>query len=817
MANPGSEVSTVKDPLDEDGKPSYGYWLGQLEAYDRAAKRSLKEGQEAWDEFMAGGHRVDAVTDIVKDDDARYPLYWSASRILKPALYSRIPIPVAEKAIESLDDNIARLASICAERRAKYCIRSCEFDEVMGVTVDNYIHTGKATYRVCVDSEVEEPNEVPEQEESPAEEMPPPTAEQPNLPPEILGSGQDDTLSGPTPESMPMVSSVAPDIQAKVKIELIPIHFKDIRHNPNARYDSEITWMSFDSWMTKHDIAERWPGREKLFNYKPLKESKKDSSSEERGIPELGVTVTEIWDKQRLEVYWLCKEYTSEEGSKKEFVETKPDPYKLKGFIPAPRFMLGTRGPNNLFTVPDFSQLKPMFNQMHAMAARFKTTMRATRVVGLVDGSIPELKDMETLGDSEWIFLTKFREIFTDKKLADLIEFFPTKELAESANMLSQAIRDMEQTVYSLWGIPDILRGITDPNITVEAQQQAGKFISGMFSSIQREFQRLVRDGIEMMVDLCSTIFPVTKRAEIDGFQFMKPEDQQIWPQVDQLLQNDEERSIRIDIETDSTHTMNQNAEIEQANYLAKTITEGFGAVATASAQNPLYGVAALKALMIVIPKLRMGKEIEEELRPILQQVEQQAQQPQPDPEQQKAQQQAQLEQVKAQAKMEQEQVKAQAAMQAENTRAQADIAIENSKTQSKAALQQQAAQHKAELAQIQAMADRKSAQDQAALLQLKSELQAKLELHKSALDAALSKAEAIREAKQTALEAAIAFTQKTSEAQASSAKEKSAAKSSPVHLNINVEGSKPGKRRATIVHDENGNATIESQDAEGA
>lgn len=813
MANPGSPTSAIKDPEDEKGKPSYGYWLGQLEAYDRAARRSLKEAQEAWDEFTAGGRRVDAVSDIVKDDDARYPLYWSTSRVLRPALYSRTPIPVAEKAIDSLDDNVARLASICAERRAKYCIRSCEFDEVMRVTVDNFIHTGKATFRICFDSEIEEQDE----KEAPAEEMPPPTAPQPELPPEAIGQPNGDMGMGATdPNStggdygnmLPSAPSAPSEPKVKVKIELLPVHFKDIRHTPNARYDSEITWFSYDSWMTKQDVEERWDAEKaKRFNYTPLKESKKDTnqSSEERGIPELGVTITEIWNKRKKQVYWLCKDYDGDEGQK-EFIEVKDDPYKLMGFVPSPRFMLGTHGPNNMFTVPDYTQLKPLFSQVHAMAARFRTTMRAARVVGLVDGSVPELKDMETLGDSEFITLAKFQEIFANKKLEDLIEFFPTKELSEAAANLWQAVKEVEQAVYSLWGIPDILRGITDPNVTVEAQQQAGKFISGMFSSVQREFQRLVRDGIEMMVDMCSTLFPASKRLEIDGVQFMTPEDQQLWPQVDQLLQNDEERSIRIEIETDSTHTLNQNAEIEQANYLAKTLTDGFGAVATASAQNPLYGVAALKALLLVIAKVRTGKEIEEEIRPMVKMLEQQAQQPQPDPEAQKAQQQAQLEQVKSQAKMQIEQAKAQAQMQAENTRAQADIAIKNSETQGKAALQQQQAQHKAELAQIQALADQKNTQSQAALMQLKTELQGKLELHKTVLDAALSKAEAQRELKQTALEASIAFSQKAAETKASGDK-------GPPNITVHVEPNKPKRRKVKITHDAEGNATVDSQE----
>lgn len=609
------EIESNKTPTTADGKPNIKFWLGQIEAYDRMAKPYLRDGQRAWDEYTAHAHRVTSTKDLNAPAATRYPLYWSCTRVIRPALYSRTPIPVAKKAFDSMKAPAARLAAILAERRANYLIRACPFDRVMYATRDDFIHTGRGTFRVCFELEGYQNEE--------------------------LGEIQDEQQQ----EGAPL-----PDLD-DIRCYLMPVHFRDIRHTPNARHQDEIEWMSHDSWMTREDVEARF-GKDVAdkLTYSPFADYRKDKEERDQaaGIPQTGATITEIWDKRTKRVLWVDKNF------KDDFLDTKDDPYQLAGFFPFAPFILGTTGPDHLLAVPDYVQLEPMFEQLHGALDRFRRVLRASRTVGIYDGAAPELKDaLEGSPDGDFVAIEKFKELLGEGDMERLIKFFPTEKLMQAATFLMQAIEAFEQKVYELWGIPDILRGISDPQETAAAQQQKGKFIAGMFSATQREFQRIVRDGIEMLVDLASTKFPVAKRMEIDGFQFMDQQEQQIWQMADAILADDSQRLIELDIETDSTITMNENADIEQANYLAKTVLDGLAALA--AQPDPILKMIALETSILTIQKLRNGKQIEEKLEPLRQQLMQQIQNPPqqpPDPAMIKAQTDMQIAQAKQQTEM---------------------------------------------------------------------------------------------------------------------------------------------------------------------
>lgn len=679
------------------------YWTTNIEAAKDATRRSNEQARDAWrDYLLVEGNEVRA-TKLVA-----FPAWWSSVKVMQPAYYSRTPITISEKAFDTMRDPIARLSAVSLERLAQYLMRSTPFDRVMYSTRDTYINTAKATVRVRFDATFN--TEL--------------SKEYYSVVPGIDENGEK-TAQYVGADGSPFEGELKQDDQGFYAenetetlegecVEQVPVHYCDIVHTPNARHWEEIDWLAFREHMIKEDVAQRF-GEDiaEKVKYSELKKEDGEDAEGTKRLPTQYACIWEIWDKRKKKVYWLADNY------KEGFLDEKEDPYKLRGFFPCPPFILGTVGPDNLYPTPDHAILKPLIDQISAMARRLRALIRSSKRTGLYDKSIDELSQLEDdSNDAGFIGVRDFQRLVEKGGLETLVQYFPVDKLVQGAQQMAEALQLYENKFYELRGIPDILRGTSDPSETAAAQQLKGKFTSLRFSAEQREFQRLVRDAIELACDLALKQFSQQKLSTIMGYQFMTPEEQQLWPQALALLQDDEHRHIRIELETDSTITMNQNADIEQYNYLAKTVFDGLGAVAQASNQNPLFTKAAIEMMLLAVRKLQQGKQIEEALQPLIDGLSSQQQQQKPDPAILKTQ---------AQIAANREKTMAQIAMQDRKT--QAEIIRDDKKAAHDMQMEQFDAQHQQELKSAELELAAFKTQMQKEIEQFKAELTAKIKL----------------------------------------------------------------------------------------
>jgi hypothetical protein len=697
------EDSPSENPTD-DGKPNHAYWRSQIDAAKEAQKETSEANQAAWDEYTRksrkGGNK------LRKNNADFCPTFWSSIRTIQPAYYSRTPKLIAEKADDSLNDTIANYACLNLERLAKYLIRAQKsFDGTQAIARDTYLLGGKATTRVICETIItDEPVKIRYAEH----QIPDPATQQPTV--VYL-----DSHGQPAPEGVELfrdeegvyAESLEEKLE-KIKVNLIPVRYDDVLHTPNARDHDEVDWMSYGGSFTKPQV-------DKLFGKKvaeaiPYSEHGKDEDTkkkkhrENKTVPTKYARIWEIWDKTSGELYWLAEGHT-------ELIRAEGyqggDPYELDGFFPSPPFILGTCGQDDMYPTPDFIQLEPLINQIHALYSRLKSLIRALKRKGMYDASFSELAKLGNITDeTEFLAIVNFQKLVNDKGgLEALVSWFPVKEVAAAVQELAQALQLYEQKFNELAGIPDLLRGTSDPNETAAAQQLKGKFLSLRFSANQRDFQSLVRDGIELMCDLALKKFSDEKLAEICGVKYQEAQEQEMFPECLILLRNDEERKIRIDIETDSTITMNENAEIEQANYLAKTVFEGIAAVGQARQQAPEVLPVAAQTFKYAISKLRDGKQIESALKASIEAMMQPP--PPPDPSQDpaliKAQAQMQLDKQKAEQQMQLQAMKTQQEMILAEQKFRAEMYFEERKMASKERLETLDAQHQQQQAALEA------------------------------------------------------------------------------------------------------------------
>ena len=619
-----------KDP-EEEGKPSLHYWRSQLQAYDNAADGWKKDVDAAFDEYLneqgkARGERNSKVT-------THLPLFWSCVRTIQPALYSRTPVIVTEKSFKEMQDPVARLAAVMAERLGKYLVKTSGFDRTMALAVTHFIMSEKITNRVIFDSAVSDVH-VPYED-----------------------GGQ-------------MMMNIEQRLDY-IKCETEPWHYRDGRHTPNARHQGEIDWMSFDTLLTRTEVEETF-GEDAAteLTFSPMGNGKdKDRSKEIKGLPAHFATITEIWDKKKRKVYYLSPGYS--EWLKHENNPDGGDPYKLKDFFPCAPFMLGTFGAEDMFTRPAYVQLSDLIDQVHGAFDRLRRQILALKKVGVFDASKPELAELNAIAaEGQFIGVADLDTLLGPNGTLDkLIHFFPTDQIAKGVTELKAVIADFKNEFFDLWGIPDIYRGITDPNETLGAQQLKGKHMSVRFSVLQREVQRLARDTIEIMCDLYLQKCPEIKLAEIMGYKFMNQQTEApLFVQALQLLKNDEERCVRLEIETDSTINMDIESEVEHKNNLAKTMFEGITALQHVP---PAFMPVAAKAVELTVRAMREGKQVEDDLEQSMQSMLEASKAPPPPPPEDKS---VQVAQIKAQS----DQQKIQADMQ----QSQSDLQVKGQEIQ---------------------------------------------------------------------------------------------------------------------------------------
>lgn len=751
-------VDTAGLTPEKDGKPNLIFWKARLEAFDNMAKPWHSDVDEAYDEYMnQSGAAVAgrAQSSSNRSSGTHYPIFWSAVRTIQPAFYSRTPVIVTEKSFKEMRDPVARLAAVMLERLGKYAVRTSAFDRAMIAAVTQFIMSEKTTLRVIFEAGFKQEetrsylSPVMMPYEGADNQMMISTAYVDDDGAEFEGEPDQD-------EQGRYFSSGLQEVVDYMRCDTEVPHYKDMRHTPNARHWGEIDWISFDSQLTRTEFEETFGeevAREVTFSSQ-ADHKDKHRKREVKGLPDQFAVVTEIWDKRKKRIYYLTPGYgqwlTHKNNPKGE------DPYKLRCFFPVAPFLLGTIGPNDLFSSPAYVQLKDFIDQVHAAFDRLRRLILAMKKTGVYDASKPGLSEINSsTSEGQFIGVEDLGSLLgPNGDLDRVIKFFPTDQIAKGVVDLKTAIVDFENKFYDLWGIPDIYRGITDPNETLGAQQMKGKHMSVRFSQLQREVQRLARDTIEIMCDMYLAMCPNAQLAEYVGYQFMTPEEQQLFPQALQLLKDDTERTIRVEIETDSTITQNINADIEQKNYLAKTLMDGFAAVATASQQNPMFGIAAMQVVALVVRGLEKGKEIEDVFEQLIQSMQQQAQQPAPpDPK-------LQIEQMKQQGKMQElqmhgqlKQQELQGKAQIEQIQAQADIASNTAKTQADIARENVKAQSKMAIEERMAMME-------AQLMQMRAHLEAQTHLVSTAADMGVKKFDAQQAAKLQAKQAERAFTE---------------------------------------------------------
>jgi hypothetical protein len=569
------------------------------------------------------------------NEAAQFNIFWSNVNTLIPAVFARMPkAAVSRRFVDN--DPIGRVASLLIERNLDYEIEHLpDFRSAMHNCVEDRFLGGRGTAWVRYD-----PHITAQDDGQITEDVPDP---------------QDHTTPGEPAE--------------QIDYECSPtdyVYWRDFGHTA-ARTWEEVTCVWRWVYMTEEALKARFPDKWKQI---PLDTGPQKLERSGRGekVNNNCAKVCELWDKERGRAVWLSKHLP-------DLIDERDDPLDLEGFFPCPKPLYATTTTDTLVPVPDLVLYQDQANELDILSDRIDGLVKALRVRGIYDASIPELQRLLTEGDNNTLIGTSKWQQFSEKGgLKGAIDLLPINDIASALMQAYQARADIKSQVYEITGISDIVRGQGAASETATAQQIKGQYAGLRLKSMQESVAMFATELLRIKAQIICTKYQDKTITDYAAAEQMSQEDQAMIPAALQLIRNEPLRCFRIEVAADSLVQIDeQQTQADRVNFL-NTFATFLREAVPAGQQVPEMVPAIVGALKFGVAGFKQARSLEGVLDAALQQLQikaaNNAANPPPNPELQKA------------------QAKAQADAQAAQMQAQADAQVEQMRAQMQAHLQ---------------------------------------------------------------------------------------------------------------------------------
>jgi hypothetical protein len=410
----------------------------------------LQESEDAFRDYNTHCDRIDenfaALERLASmERDKQYQVFWANMEVIKPSIYAKPPTPVVTPKFKDRRP-VPQQASELAERCAIVAFDLANIDELMKLVRDDVALLNRGVAWCRYES----------------------------------GQGRDHP-------------------------ERIAVDFKnrrDFLHSISRNW-REVTWVAAASYMTRAEARARFAPTSgdayKDVEYKVDKEAKEVGGADNR---ERG-KFWEIWDRTNARVIWVA------EGSEVILDEDYPH-LSLRNFFPCPKPAYGAVQRNSLVPVPDVLQYRDQLEEVNMLTGRIHALSDAIEVKGFYPAGGGELADavqtainIKTPGRvlvpvSNWAAFGGSKEV---------IIWLPIDVIATTIQGLVALRKQVIDDIYQITGLADIMRGDTDPDETLGAQQIKTQYGSTRIRDKQQEMVRLARDLVEIATEVITEKF----------------------------------------------------------------------------------------------------------------------------------------------------------------------------------------------------------------------------------------------------------------------------------------------------------------------
>ncbi|SEO77933.1 hypothetical protein SAMN05216316_1073 [Nitrosovibrio sp. Nv6] len=613
-------------------------YLLDIELYERTYKSWEARGRKIVKRYRDERNEMQGA-------DARYNILWSNVQTVLPAVFARLPKPEVSRRYKDKDP-VGRVAALLLERALSYEVEQySDYASAVGNSVEDRLLPGRGVAWVRYE----------------------PVTKSVELPSEESDAQITEDVEKPTSAEI-------------IDYECAPVDYvawTDFGHNVARTWEEvSIVWRRVP--LSRAECVARFGkeiGNEIALDQKSDFEDNVLSTPEGETLKK--ATIYEIWDKKEGIAVWLSKSHP-------EALDVVDDPLGLDCFFPCPKPLYATTTTDSLIPVADYAQYQDQAREIDTICERIDGLVRAVKVVGVYDATQTGVQRMLQEGVNNTLIPVDNWMMFAEKGgIKGVVEFMPLDMVVVALNALYLAREQVKQTIYEITGISDIIRGATDPNETLGAQQLKGQFASKRLKKLQDNVAQFATELLKIKAQIICKHYQTESIATISGAGQLSQQDQALVPQALELLRDDVMSDFRIEISSDSLIEVDEQQEKQNRMEFIEAVSTFIEKAALAPPQFApmlgevlLYGVRAFKA----------GKTIEGTIEDAVEQAKEQAaqpQEPQPDPEIIKAQMQMQLEQER---------------LKGDQERAQQQMMMDQDMEMKKAELQQQTELKKAAL-----------------------------------------------------------------------------------------------------------------------
>ena len=584
-------------------------WTDDVAAYERWAKEWETRNEKILKRYRdKRGQNQSA---------ARFNILWSNVQTLVPATYSKVPKPDVSRRFRD-SDPIGRIASLIVERGLEFEITHYPFyrDALKQCVLDRFLG-GRGTSWVRY-----EPHMKPMEDVQITEDVDPPE---------------------------------------EIDYECAPVDYvswRDFGHSI-ARTWAEVTRVWRKVYMGREALIARF-GKE-VGKAIPLDELPEDMKRQEqfKGVKELAC-IYEGWDREARKAVWFCKA-VKDVLDERDINADPESPPLFDRFFPCPPPLFATITNESLEPIPDFTLYQDQANELDTLADRIDGLVKALKVTGVYDASQgPELARLFTEGVNGVLIPIKNWMAFAEKNglkgAIDVVDLDPiARALKESYTAFAQII----DFIYQITGIADIVRGVSDPNETLGAQEIKRNFVGLRLGDMKQDVARFATENLQLVAEImCTKYQPATLLAISQADQIaitdsdvaaagvpmeqaaMLPMEQKRQIVLDAalaLLKNKPLRTFRIEVNADTLVQLDEQLEKDNALEFAQA-TAGFvekiavGLSQVAPPVAAIVGPLMMDLLKFAAVRFRAGKSVEGAIDDAADKLKALAQQPPPPP-----------------------------------------------------------------------------------------------------------------------------------------------------------------------------------------
>lgn len=563
--------------------------------------------------------------EAAKKEENSFNILYSNTETLGPALYNSLPRPVVERRYKD-EDPMGLLAGRVVQRSLEYILDTdlndyTTFDEGMQSSVVEALVPGRGLCRVKYDATVVEK-------------------------PKELGGAEE----GEPREALEGESATYEAVEGEqVCIEEVP--WDRFTHGYAKKW-KDVPWVSFEHVMTKDELQDNFGDVALKMDLGVAMEdgdTEDGGDEKERATSESKfATVYEVWVKRDKTVYFISPHY---KAGPLKIVE---DPLNLSGFFPCPKPINLIRRISSLTPNTLYRQYEEQARELNRVSTRINKIIAALKVRGMYDATIEGLDKLMESGDNTLIPAVNCAALQQGQTLDKSIFLMPLEKLISVLQQLYTQRQQVKQVIYEITGIADIMRGASVASETLGAQKIKDQWGTLRLKKAQREVQRFSRDLLRLLGEVAvtklsaetlakMTSIPIPTAAEkqqaitmVQQIQSQVPPQvpgqppqpapqippevlaatqSPTWEDVLALLQDDVQRSYRIDIETNSTVDLEATEDKQNMGELLNALAQFFNGVGPLVQNGTLPFEAAKAILLGIVRRYRFGGEVEEQLK----------------------------------------------------------------------------------------------------------------------------------------------------------------------------------------------------------